>query len=133
MRANPLTLEFLTRHFPDETEAAVVPAELLEPLSFVENIRTFMRGDDSLKHFIAVGVVPKQQEDSQLENFLADTFQPAFFHQVILSIRARRSLTLKEEIPWREECLGEEIDCVPRDLSAGVHRQLLLEAGSTVM
>ena len=110
MRGNPLTLEFLTRHFPDETEAAVVPKELLEPLSFVENIRTFMRGDDSLQHFIAVGVVPKQQEDSQLENFLADTLiQPAIFSPGYYEYQGPEEFDFDgDEIPWREECLGEE-------------------------
>ena len=110
MRGNPLTLEFLTKHFPEETEAAVVPAELLEPLSFVENIRTFMRGDDSLKHFIAVGVVPKQQEDSQLENFLADTLiQPAIFPPGYYEYQGSEEFDFdNDEIPWREECLGEE-------------------------
>ena len=95
-----------------------MPAVLLEPLSFVENIRTFMRGDDLLRHFIAVGVVPKQQEDSQLENFLADTLiQPDIFPPGYNEYQGPEEFDFDDgnDVFWREENLGEDRVAAFRD------------------
>jgi len=110
IRGNPLTLKFLTSHFPEETEAAIVPAELLEPLSFVKEIRAFMCQNDVPRcRLLAVGVVHKQQEDSELENFLFDTliardlFPPGDYEY-----QGPEEYDFEGDFfPWREECLGE--------------------------
>jgi len=118
IRGNPLTLKFLTNHFPQETEAAVVPAELAHLLSLVEDIRAFIRGNDSLNCFIAVGVVHKQQKDSQLENFLADTIiQPDIFPPGEYEYQGPEEFDFDDgnDVFWREENLGEDRVAAFRD------------------